>query len=200
MEILAHSLWATAAAITAKRLTTTTTVRIGWTVWWAVFPDVLAFGPSVAAGIWLRLTGGLDASSAHGGHLPHVNLGLPIYPAVHSLVVFLLVFGITTILARRVVVDLFGWLLHILIDIPTHSFSFYATRFLWPLSGYRVDGIAWWTPLFWVATYAALAVLYIFMWRKGWLSLERTSAQTAEVCVQGRPKRNVADIGRDASV
>lgn len=178
MEIVAHGLWAAAAAIAAKR-STHARVRVGWTVWWSAFPDVLAFGPPVAVGLWLRLTGGGDAPSAHGGHLPHVNLGLPLYPLGHSLLVFLLVFGVTAILARRIVFEMLGWLLHILIDIPTHSFSYYATRFLWPLSGYRIDGIAWWTPWFWAATYGALAVAYFVLWRKGWLSAARPSMRAA---------------------
>ena len=120
---------------------------MGWTVWWAVFPDVLAFGPSFAAGLWLRLAGGTPATPTHGHLLPHVHIGLPLYPAAHSLLVFALVFGLVSILARRIVFEIFGWLLHILIDIPTHSFSYYATRFLWPISEFRVNGIAWWTPL-----------------------------------------------------
>jgi hypothetical protein len=41
--------------------------------------------------------------------------------AGRSLIVFLFVFGIASILARRVVFEMFGWLLHVLIDIPTHS-------------------------------------------------------------------------------
>ena len=65
------------------------------------------------------------------------------YQAGHSLIVFLLVFGLTTILARRIVYSMLGWLLHIVIDVPTHSFSYYATRFLWPISDFRIDGIAW---------------------------------------------------------
>lgn len=172
MEIIAHGLWAAAAAIAAKRLTTVT-VRCGWTAWWAAFPDVLAFGPPLAAGLWLRLAGGHDAGPADGHVLPHVDVGLPLYPAGHSLIVFLLVFGIATILARRIVFEMLGWLLHILIDIPTHSFRYYATRFLWPVSEYRIDGIAWWTPWFWVATYGALAVVYFLLWRKKWISSVR---------------------------
>jgi hypothetical protein len=42
--------------------------------------------------------------------------------------------GITTILARCIVFEMRGWLLHILIDIPTHSFRYYETRFPWPIS------------------------------------------------------------------
>jgi hypothetical protein len=68
MEIVAHGLWAAAAAITAKR-TSTARISIGWSVWWTAFPDVLAFGPLVAIGLWLRLvngtSGGRACSTAH---------------------------------------------------------------------------------------------------------------------------------------
>jgi hypothetical protein len=168
MEIVAHGLWAAAAAVATNRCKLANP-RIAWTVWWAAFPEVLAFGPSFAVGLWLRLSGALESGTAHGGQLPHVHLGLPLYPMGHTFLAFLLVFVIAAILARRVVVELLGWLLHILIDIPTHSFSYYATRFLWPLSDFRIDGIAWWTPWFWISTYAALAAVYFLMWRKGWL-------------------------------
>ena len=64
MEIVAHGLWAAAAAITAKR-STTARVNIAWTVWWAVFPDVLAFGPMVAAGLWLWIQATATAYRAY---------------------------------------------------------------------------------------------------------------------------------------
>ncbi len=166
MEIVAHALWAAAATIgTKKRFPVR--CSLAWTVWWTAFPDVLAFGPAFVLGVWLRLAGSLPAAESHGGHLPHAHLGLPLYPFGHSLLAFLLVFAIVSILARRIVWELFGWLLHILIDIPTHSFSYYATRFLWPVSDFRVDGIAWWTRWFWVCTYAALALVYFWIWRMG---------------------------------
>ena len=168
MEIVAHGLWAAAAAITAKR-SAKIRVHVGWTVWWTAFPDVLAFGPPLAAGLWLRLTGTHGTGPPDGHALPHVHIGLPLYPAGHSLIVFLAVFGLVTILTRRIVYEMLGWLMHILIDIPTHSFSYYATRFLWPVSEYRIDGIAWGTPWFWAATYAALVLVYFVLWRKGWL-------------------------------
>lgn len=160
MEIVAHGLWTAAAAI-AARGSTGVHLRTGWAVWWGVFPDVLAFGPMIAAGLWLRLAG--------GPHQGHIHLGVPLYPAGHSLLVFLAAFGLASLLARRPVFEMLGWLLHILIDIPTHSLSYYATRFLWPLSDFRIDGIAWWTPWFWAATYGALAVVYVLLWGSGWL-------------------------------
>lgn len=167
MDMIAHGLWTAAAAITANR-SAGTNIRTRWAVWWGVFPDVLAFGPMVVAGLWLRLTG-----AAEGPGRPHIHIGLPLYDAGHSLIVFLLVFGAASILSRRILLAGLGWLLHILIDIPTHSLSYYATRFLWPLSDYRIDGIPWWTPWFWAATYGALGVVYFLLWKKGWIPLAR---------------------------
>ncbi len=59
---------------------------------------------------------------------------LPLYQAVPSLIGFLMVSGIAASLTRLIVFEMLGWLLHILIDIPMHSFRCYATRFLWPAS------------------------------------------------------------------
>lgn len=195
MEIVAHGLSAAAAAITTKRLTSSS-LPVGWAVWWAVFPDVLAFGPSIAAGLWLRLSGGSSSGSADGHFLPHVHVGLPLYPAGHSLIVFLLVFGIATILARHIVFAMLGWLLHIAIDIPTHSLSYYATRFLWPATDFRIDGIAWWTPWFWAATYGALGVVYFLLWKKGWLQ----PGKPLQKATDQRQLCDLAKTGRDASL
>jgi hypothetical protein len=126
----------------------------------------------IAVGLWLRLARGLGTAAANGQ--AHVHLPIPLYPAAHSLVIFALAFAVATLLARRIVYEMLGWLLHILIDIPTHSFSYYATRFLWPLSDFRIDGIAWWTRWFWIATYGALAVVYAVMWKRRWLSRRRS--------------------------
>jgi hypothetical protein len=181
MEVIAHGLWASAAAIGAKRWTKTR-VPVGWAVWWAAFPDGMAFGPSFAAGLWLRLAGNPNSDSAHGNVLPHVHIGLPLYPAAHSLIVFLLAFALAAILARRVVFAMLGWLLHIVIDVPTHSLRYYATRFLWPVSDYRIDGIAWWTPWFWVATYGALGAVFFLLWRRRSATAERGAATGSRGC------------------
>jgi hypothetical protein len=36
-----------------------------------------------------------------------------------------------------------AWVLHILVDIPTHSRRNWAPQFLWPFSTVTVDGISW---------------------------------------------------------
>jgi hypothetical protein len=63
-------------------------------------------------------------------------------------------------------------LARVLSAIPTYSYSYYATPFSWPVSDFRIYGIAWGTAWFWAATDTAL-VLGV-MWRKGWLSQERS--------------------------
>lgn len=132
MDTLAHGLWVSAAAISAQKWIS---VRLRWAIWWAVFPDVLAFGPSFAAGVWLLLVRGRSSAPADDHFLPHVHVGLPLYQMGHSLLVFLLVFIAAAIVARRVVPALLGWLLHCdrhsdaQPDIPCHPI---------PLAGFRL--------------------------------------------------------------
>jgi hypothetical protein len=159
MDILAHSLWAVAAA-KGKRELGGRQIPVWWTVWWAVFPDVLAFSPWVALALWGLLAG--DGLRIRPAHLP-----VPLYPLGHSAVVFAAVFGLVWAVQRRLPVAMLGWLLHIVIDVFTHSDRFYATRFLWPLSGAHVNGIAWRTPWFFALTYAALAAVYFWLWCLG---------------------------------
>jgi hypothetical protein len=73
MDIVAHGLWAAAAAITANRATTAR-VSVAWTVWWTAFPDVLAFGPYVVGAAWLRLAGRLEASGGIDRAPFHIGL------------------------------------------------------------------------------------------------------------------------------
>jgi len=166
MDLIAHALWAGAAASSKKNLGGAR-IPVRWVVWWTMFPDVLAFGPPVAAALWLRLFGEANSSGSYGGHFPRVHFGLPLYQLGHSLVVFAVVYGVVAAVKPRPVVGLLGWLLHILIDIPTHSFGYYATRFLWPLSDYRLDGISWRTPWFLACTYGGLAIVYFLLWKSG---------------------------------
>ncbi len=114
MDVLAHGLWAAAAAVAAKR-TAALRVRVLPSALWDAFPDVLAFGPGIAVGLWLRLAGGVGyAASANSGHFHHVHIGLPLYATGHSLLVFAGVYVVCRLLAHGSVVSLLGWLLHIL--------------------------------------------------------------------------------------
>jgi hypothetical protein len=155
VEIIAHGLWTAAAAVRASRSGARFRAPLPWAVFWGVFPDLLAFGPPVAAGLWFWAVGG--AAAEHGSRLHHhVDLGIPLYPTGHSLVIFAGVFALASLAARRPIVSMLGWLLHILIDIPTHGHGYYPTRFLWPFSNYGFNGIPWWNPWMMAASPAPL--------------------------------------------
>lgn len=49
-------------------------------------------------------------------------------------------------------------LTRVLIDIPTHSLSYYATRFLWAVSDFCIYGIAWGAAWFRAATLGGVGV------------------------------------------
>jgi hypothetical protein len=47
------------------------------------------------------------------------------------------------ILKKSVGKEYTAWILHIFIDIPTHSRQKWAPEFLWPFSTLTIDGISW---------------------------------------------------------
>jgi hypothetical protein len=53
--------------------------------------------------------------------------------------------------------------LHIFVDIPTHER--YQTQPFWPLSSWHMQGISWSDPRVFFPNLAALAVVYLWLWR-----------------------------------
>jgi hypothetical protein len=161
MDIFAHGLW-TAAAATGANRKLHTKIRAGWAAFWGVFPDLFAFTLPFCVLVWQKISGPAQAGPRH---IPHLPLAWQLYQISHSLVTFSAVFGIVWLIARRPVLELLGWPLHILIDMPTHSARFFPTPFLWPVSSYRVSGISWANPWFMLVNYSALATVYFLLWR-----------------------------------
>lgn len=85
----------------------------------------------------------------------------------HSLIIFGIVLGLIYVILKRFPWEMMGWLLHVLIDIPTHSYAFYPTPFLWPLSDVKLGGLSWANPWFMAVNYAAIIIVYIILWRTG---------------------------------
>ena len=118
--------------------------------------------------IWFRYVSGTPL--ARPPIRPGLDDGQPLllrswdlYQFSHSIVIFAAVFALVWIIRRRPSWLLLFWLLHILIDIPTHSMRFYPTPFLWPLSSYQFNGISWGQPWFMILNYSALAAAYLFL-------------------------------------
>jgi hypothetical protein len=150
MDIFAHGLWATAAARGANRKIGKR-IHLVWAAFFGVFPDLFAFTIPFVAIVT--------------GHPPQVDLAWKLYQISHSLFVFSAVFGLVWLIRRRPALELLGWPLHILIDIPSHTLRFFPTPFLWPVSSYHFNGISWANRWFMVVNYSAIAVVYLLLWR-----------------------------------
>lgn len=162
MDIFAHGLWAAAGAAGAKRKWNIR-IRPLHAAAWGMFPDLFAFTVPVLLTFrdrWLHPEL-FPAGSHRGGHF---DLGWQLYQVSHSLIVFGAVFGLAWVLFRRPVLAMLAWLLHVLIDIPTHTYRFFPTPFLWPLSDYRTSGISWGNRWFLIANYSGLAAAYLALW------------------------------------
>ncbi|MGJ5820851.1 hypothetical protein [Paludibaculum fermentans] len=162
MDIVAHGLYTAAAAIFVNRRLAAP-VRLGWAVFFGVFPDLASFTVPAVLRIWWRLTGATTTLLPQPGG-PRLDWVFGLYNCVHSLLIFVLVFVAAWIIARRPVWELLGWLLHIAVDIVTHR-GWFAIQPLWPVSSVHLDGIPWETPWLLAATYAFLVAIFFALWR-----------------------------------
>lgn len=174
MDIFAHGLWAAAAAKTYNQVYGRIAIRpyklnVLQTAFWGVFPDLFAFTIPFA---WLIL-GPLFGDQvprlqqSESGEPPPADshwtfrLASILYQYSHSLVIFFTVIALIWLIRKRIPWVMGGWLLHILIDMPTHTYDFYPTPFLWPLSDFKITGISWGTPWFMIANYSSLALIFL---------------------------------------
>ncbi len=171
MDIFAHGLW-TGVLYRAANLERADKkqLRVRWAVFWGVFPDLFAFTIPVAILFYGLILGESELTalpsvhdrtltgSDHSAQLFQYTHTL--YNISHSAVIFLLTFFIVWFFAKRPVWEMGAWLLHVLIDIPTHSNQFYPTPFLWPVSHFGINGFPWASPGFLTVNYLLIAAAY----------------------------------------
>jgi len=174
MEILAHTLWTTAAARTAnekaKKENKKIKFNLFWTSFWGIFPDLFAFtipfivfffnilsNPQVFEGV-ARSRRIVDAS----------GLASVLYQYSHSIVIWVLVFSLIWVFVKKPPLPLLGWVFHIILDIPSHAIGYYATPFLYPLSNYRFPyGVAWSNKWFMIGNYTILLIIWgVILYKK----------------------------------
>lgn len=159
MDTLSHGLW-------GGLLVGRNSKRDFWSAMaFGMGSDLLSFG--IFTGMTaLGLVSGLDWSAGP----PNPNL-VPeyvhqLYNVTHSLVTFVLVFGIVWAVRKKPYLPMLAWPLHILLDIPTHSTAFFPTPFLWPLLSYKINGVSWAHPIIFFSNWAALVAGYIWWFTK----------------------------------
>ena len=158
MDVISHGLWGGLAFGRSKR-------RDYWLSFlFGVLPDVLSFGIFTIAQIL-----GLE-SRINWSEKP-LNADIPSYVHVlynytHSLIIFAVVFCLVWVIRQRLYLPLLAWGFHIALDIFTHSTSFFATPFLWPLSNFKINGTSWSHPLIFFPNWILIIILYIVWFRK----------------------------------
>jgi hypothetical protein len=161
MDILAHALWTTAAAVPARqKLSRPFSLR--WAAFWGVFPDLFSFTVPAVLRIWWYATGVTHSLRPDPVSAKRLQFVWQLYHCSHSLVTFSAVFAVVWLVAGRPVLEMLGWCLHILLDIGTHQ-GIFAIHFLWPFSAYSVSALRWENPTFFAANYGALLLVYSWL-------------------------------------
>jgi hypothetical protein len=151
MDILAHFLWT--FAIYWQHPKRWIAGIIGF------MPDIIAFGIAILA----RLVSGLSVIGKPSDVSAIPSYVFSLYGVTHSLVICALGMTLLWFFAREWFWISFGWPLHIIIDIPTHTGAFFPTPIFWPLSDFYVSGISWGVPWFMAANYSALLIIYTYL-------------------------------------
>jgi hypothetical protein len=156
MDILAHSLWTNVVFYKKFRLETKQRLLA---VFFGILPDLVSFVPST---VYLLFVGKRFSPALFGSDLWVFKYAEASYNYSHSMVIFLGIALLIFIVRKgNMYLPMWGWALHIVIDIFTHK-NFYETPFLFPVSGFRFShGISWAHPTFMLVNYLALATVYV---------------------------------------
>ncbi|HKY72812.1 MAG TPA: hypothetical protein VJL88_12915 [Nitrospira sp.] len=159
MDILSHGLWGAIAFGRRARPSFWLAFLIGLT------PDLLSFGILWIA-VWLGMADKPDFSHGTPPESTIPQYVHQLYNVTHSFIVFLVVFFLARALFKRPIWELAAWGLHVLVDVPTHSYAFFPTPILWPIFDWKFDGWQWTTPVILIPNYVLLGLCYAwFAWR-----------------------------------
>lgn len=174
MDIFSHGLWS-AAIYKGAKMKVKQPLKTRLAVFFGIIPDLFSFTP-----LFIWLLGGLIFGYSSFSDFPRPDAAEPaqpdtflifkitsaLYSFSHSLITFIIIFGITFLIFKKPVWEMLAWFFHILIDIPTHSYKFYPTPFLWPISDFKFNGFLWSEPWFMILNYSALAIVFFLLLRQ----------------------------------
>ncbi len=169
MDIVAHGLWAALGVAFVRRRRPIAARTAAAVVALALLPDLAQLLPLL---VLVARSGDLQVLHAYITALPGAQPLLPpavalwshhLHCVLHSAVVAAAVTALIRGFTRTWWLPLLGWWSHIVIDVFTHSTAFYPSPVLYPFTYWGFDGVAWNTPWFLVATYAAIGAVFV-MW------------------------------------
>ena len=209
MDIAAHALWAGAGVLVARRYgmfshaAQRNRTRPKWTppnITWrtviltmvmAALPDLIHGLPLI--GWWVFGSGTAAELYAYAiaapGHVPPTpplveRLSHHLHCMMHSAITTTAAALMLWLVLRTLWIPLLGWWLHVVMDVFTHSATFYPSPVLYPFTQQGFDGIAWNTPWFMLLNYISLAATW------GWFGWMRWRARNAARAAPPLPARS----------
>src|SRR5689334_12841276 len=166
MDFISHGLWGSIAFGRKSRWSFGLAFAIG------MAPDLFSFGVLyIAAAVGLSPKPDFSHGTPPESTIPQYVHQL--YNYTHSFIIFLIVFVLVWLFLKRPVWELGAWGLHILADVPLHTYAFFPTPVLWPLSNWKFDGWQWTTPGVLLSNFVLLALLYAWFIRHLYLSQKK---------------------------
>ena len=171
MDIFAHGIWSGIGGKIARL--NGSKIKLWKPVLWGMFPDLFAFTLLFGWLVFNALfgTGQLGNFEKNEPAVKDTNwitvVTSMLYSFSHSIFIFGIIFLVVYVILGRFVWEMLGWLGHIIVDIPTHSYKFYPTPFLWPFSKWKFDGISWGNKWFMIANYSLIVLFLVVIWWKG---------------------------------
>lgn len=151
MDILSHALWTN---LVFKELPVE---QRSLAVVFGVIPDIVSF-LKIFGKDFIRKT--MSYTDPPIENFPKIVFVL--YKFTHSLVIWFAVFLILKVFSLDYYALAFcGWGLHIVLDILTHTKSFFQTPILFPFSKFGFSGINWSNKWFMLGNYLVLVFLYL---------------------------------------
>lgn len=157
MDFIAHFLWS---------MVLFWGTQVGLAMFFGVMPDLLPFGSNMIIGRFRNKgrTYKYPEELFEYYRLPQNQWVYKFYNWTHSLVIWGLVFIAAYFIELRngsFPYYMFAWLLHVVMDIPTHTKAFFAPQFLTPLSKFCVDGKSWAHPVIMTINYVSLTLFFV---------------------------------------
>ncbi len=167
MDILAHALWTHAVhrGVIAKKKIETTRRAFWVAIFFGIAPDLFSFGLFFVSRLYQAIFHNeqfFRFSPPDGSAIPAYVFNS--YNYTHSFLIFLASFALIWVIHKKPYWLMFGWGFHILIDIFSHSTSFFPTPFLFPISNFRVNGWSWGHPTFMIVNYSLILVTYLILY------------------------------------
>jgi hypothetical protein len=144
MDTLAHMLWTLIFFYKYK--------YVGYAMLFGVLPDLSSWGIYLVYRIGKRVPFGKPDLSI----IPKWVFIL--YGITHSVIIFAAIFFCAWVVLGAMPIVMLPWIIHLLMDIPTHTREFLGTPFLWPISSWLFPGISWGTKWFMLINYFVMAV------------------------------------------